>query len=427
VYTNQPPPPPHHAPPAPDPVPASEPDSDTVPGALRIAAIASLGAGAIHATCVGSHGDERTVIISFALIAALQIGWGALALVRSGRLVSLSGLAVNGAALGGWVLSRTSGMSFIDGFETAESPGFPDTLAAALAAIAILGAVAALARRYEWVARPRPVLVALAGVAVLSVSVPGMVKTGDHDHAATDGHGAGDHDTAATGGHDAEGMDHGDPQHDMEGMDHEHGEVAQPVPFDGTLPVDLGGVPGVTPEEQAEAEDLVTRTIQELPQFADPATLPARGWYPIGDAVTGFEHYMNWPLIDDDEILDPSAPESIVYQVGPGGERTLVAAMFITPRDVTVEDPPDFGGPLVQWHAHDNLCYGGVPNQLRIMAVVPYPQPCPGTTFRDHLSPMIHVWIVPNECGPFASLEGDGGGVLAQGETRMCDHAHGSA
>ena len=422
MYTNEPPPPPRYAPPAPDPVPASDPGSGGIPGPLRIAALASLGAGAIHATCVGTHGDERSVIFSFAVIAALQIGWGALALVRAGRWVSLSGIAINGAALVGWVLSRTAGISFINGFETAESPGFPDTLAAVLAVVAVLGAVAALANRHEWVARPRPVLVAVAGVAVLSISVPGMVKTGDHDHGAT----SGDH-----GDHDMDGMDHdqdGGGDHDMEGMDHAHDAAAvAPVPYDGTLPVDLGGVPGVTPEQQAEAEDLVTRTIEDLPQFADPATLPARGWYPIGDAITGFEHYINWPLIDDDDILDPNAPESIVFQVGPNGERTLVAAMFITPRDVTVEDPPDFGGALVQWHAHNNLCYGGVPHQLRIMAVVDYPQPCPGNTFRDHLSPMIHVWIVPNECGPFASLEGAGGGVLAEGQTRMCDHAHGSS
>jgi hypothetical protein len=422
VYTDEPPPPPRYAPPAPDPGRASGPGSGGIPGPLRIAALASLGAGAIHATCVGTHGDERSVIFSFAVIAALQIGWGALALVRAGRWVSLSGIAVNGAALVGWVLSRTSGISFVNGFETAESPGFPDTLAAVLAVVAVLGAVAALANRHEWVARPRPVLVAVAGVAVLSISVPGMVKTGDHDHGAT----SGDH-----GDHDMDGMDHdqdGGGDHDMEGMDHARDAAAvAPVPYDGTLPVDLGGVPGVTPEQQAEAEDLVTRTIEDLPQFADPATLPARGWYPIGDAITGFEHYINWPLIDDDNILDPNAPESIVFQVGPNGERTLVAAMFITPRDVTVEDPPDFGGALVQWHAHNNLCYGGVPNQLRIMAVVDYPQPCPGNTFRDHLSPMIHVWIVPNECGPFASLEGDGGGVLAEGQSRMCDHAHGSS
>ena len=62
MYTNEPPPPPRHAP-GPDPEPTPDPDSDsaprrTIPGPLRIAALASLGAGAIHATCVGTHGDD---------------------------------------------------------------------------------------------------------------------------------------------------------------------------------------------------------------------------------------------------------------------------------------------------------------------------------------------------------------------------------
>ena len=39
---------------------------------------------------------------------------------------------------------------------------------------------------------------------------------------------------------------------------------------------------------------------------------------------------------------------------------------------------------------------------------------------------MIHVWIVPHECGPFAALEGVGAGSILEGEQRWCDHAHGS-
>jgi hypothetical protein len=39
---------------------------------------------------------------------------------------------------------------------------------------------------------------------------------------------------------------------------------------------------------------------------------------------------------------------------------------------------------------------------------------------------MIHVWIVPHECGPFASLEGIAAGQVAAGEEHLCDHAHGS-
>ena len=39
---------------------------------------------------------------------------------------------------------------------------------------------------------------------------------------------------------------------------------------------------------------------------------------------------------------------------------------------------------------------------------------------------MIHVWIEPNVCGPFAALEGVAGGTIASGEERLCDHVHGA-
>jgi hypothetical protein len=37
---------------------------------------------------------------------------------------------------------------------------------------------------------------------------------------------------------------------------------------------------------------------------------------------------------------------------------------------------------------------------------------------------MIHVWIVPNVCGPFAALEGVGAGQIKPGQQRLCDHLH---
>ena len=39
---------------------------------------------------------------------------------------------------------------------------------------------------------------------------------------------------------------------------------------------------------------------------------------------------------------------------------------------------------------------------------------------------MIHVWITPHACGPFAALEGVGAGAIARGRGTLCDHAHGS-
>jgi hypothetical protein len=39
---------------------------------------------------------------------------------------------------------------------------------------------------------------------------------------------------------------------------------------------------------------------------------------------------------------------------------------------------------------------------------------------------MIHVWITPHKCGPFAALEGVGAGQIEAGEERLCDHRHGA-
>ncbi len=386
----------------------------SVPGALRAAAVASLGAGAIHATAAGAHADPRAAAIAFAVTAALQIGWGAFAMVRSGSLASLSGAAINGAALVGWVLAKTSGIGFVDGLDTKESAQFADSLAAGLAAVAVVGALLALAQRVSWVARPRPMLVGLAAVATLGLAVPGMVSTGSHSHAGG-GHGH--------GGDEMAGHDHGDGPGDGHG---DHAEHAEPKPYDATLPVDLGGTPGVTAEQQAEAEQLVTDTLETLPQFADWTTLEAQGWYSIGDGITGFEHFINWPLLDDGREFDPDYPESLVFEVDETGDKTLVAAMYMLNRGVTLDDAPDMGGALIQWHEHDDICYTGEENKWRVGALAPPPAECPEGTFRTGQSPMVHVWITPHECGPFAALEGNGGGVIPEGEERLCDHDHGA-
>jgi hypothetical protein len=39
---------------------------------------------------------------------------------------------------------------------------------------------------------------------------------------------------------------------------------------------------------------------------------------------------------------------------------------------------------------------------------------------------MVHVWIVPHECGPVAALDGLGAGQIRPDEQRLCDHAHGA-
>ena len=184
----------------------------------------------------------------------------------------------------------------------------------------------------------------------------------------------------------------------------------------------------MTAEQQARAETLVASTLADLPQFADVTTVGALGFRSIGDAATGFEHYINPAFIGDDSFLDPNRPESLVYQVD-GEARTLVSAMFIA-KDMAIDDPQlvDYGGPLMQWHVHDNLCWKLDENGKPVVAgVTDADGACaPGTLNAGGRSPMVHVWIAAHECGPFAALEGHGAGQTAGDGTRtdQCAHDH---
>jgi hypothetical protein len=113
-----------------------------------------------------------------------------------------------------------------------------------------------------------------------------------------------------------------------------------------------------------------------------------------------------------------------VYRVQ-NGRRTLEAAMYMAKPGTTLEDVPDIGGKLTQWHIHDNLCFTATPPQ-RVVGLTAPDGTCRAPFVKGPSIPMIHVWIVAKPCGPFAALEGVGGGQIKAGEERLCDHVHGS-
>ncbi|MCU1674035.1 MAG: rane protein of unknown function [Frankiales bacterium] len=164
-------------------------------------------------------------------------------------------------------------------------------------------------------------------------------------------------------------------------------------------------------------------TLARLPQWADPAVAEKAGFRSIGDAFTGTEHLIDQAFLDDDTTLDPDRPESLVYDTT-GGRRKLVAAMYMLKPGTALTAVPDIGGPLVQWHTHEDLCFtsGG-----KVRGVTDQFGACPRGLFKPLPSPMVHVWITQHGCGPFAALEGLAGGRIAAGQARLCDHAHGSA
>ena len=374
-------------------------------GWLGIAAVASLGAGAIHAAAIGVHAEHREAAVTFAVLALLQVGWGALALVRSDRRVAAAGIAISAAAVAGWVLAKSSGIAVVDGLDAPEPVQTADALAAGLAASALLvGVLALLARR----ARPdaaregRGPLAATAA-AVAALSLYGMVTGGTHVHATDEG-GHGHDESAATTAHD------------------DTAQAVAPVPYDPTKPIDLGGIEGVTPEQQAAAENLVAVTLLRLPKWSDASYAEANGFRSIGDGFTGTEHLVNQAFMDDDVILDPDRPESLVYDTSQGGRR-LVAAMYMVERGLPLDQVPNIGGKLMQWHTHENLCYNA---EGKVRGLTNAAGECPAGLVKPVPTPMIHVWIESHRCGPFAALEGVAGGRIPDGETKLCDHAHGA-
>ncbi|HAP74863.1 MAG TPA: hypothetical protein DCR14_02130, partial [Acidimicrobiaceae bacterium] len=211
--------------------------------------------------------------------------------------------------------------------------------------------------------------------------------------------------------------------------DHGHGhgeEAVETKPYDPTKPIDLGGIPGVTPEQQAAAENLVAITVVRLPKWADYRVAEAAGFRSIGDAATGAEHFIQWDWINDDVWLDPDYPESLVYEPQPDGSKKLVSAMYMLPDTMSLDEVPDIGGALMQWHIHDDLCFTADPEAPQVAGITRPDGSCPAPLVKFAPAPMIHVWITPHRCGPFAALEGIGAGQIPEGEERLCDHAHGA-
>jgi hypothetical protein len=403
----------------------------SAPLLVLVAGCASLGAGAVHAVAAGAHSEHSETVAAFTAIAVLQLVWGAAILARPWRWLAVAGAAVNALALGGWLTAKISGIPGIEGLDESEPIDWSDGLAAFLAAVAVVAILRALLGVRTDTARPAPAAGAfVAVVAVGALALPSMIATASHTHAGA-GHEHGDGDVAA--GHDDAG-DHDDAAdhaaHEdgaVASDDHaDHEDAAVPAkPYDPELPIDLSGMEGVTPRQQARAENLIAITLARLPQFSDPAAAEAAGFHSIGDSFTGYEHFINWSYIDDGHVLNPDYPESLVYSTA-SGQRELVSAMFMLPRGSTLDDVPNVGGKLTQWHVHDDLCFTDDPVAPQVRGVTSVGGPCSPPLVKLDPVPMIHVWIVPHQCGPFAALEGVGAGQIEEGEERLCDHAHGS-
>ena len=429
---------------------------------MQWAAYASIGAGLIHGVAVGLHADHASLARVFMALAFVQVCWGIVAISRLQWIVVLAGFAINGTAIVGWILTRTSGISFISGLEISEKPQMADTLGAVLAATAIGASL------WAWRQRDVPVretshlnavyltgavtLVALWSVtghahahiqnialtdSGLSVNADGVIISPSttstispidmSTSTSTIPASSSTADSIATKKKQAVAAPTTVANTTTTTINHPHAlTTAQalaaasgwPRPYDPANPIDFSDIGGVTAEQAARATALIQAAQRDLPKYALTTTAITNGYVSIGDGLTGFEHFVNIKLLDDGRVLDTTAPESLVYSVK-GGVRTLVSAMFIANPRTPLTDTTlvNYAGGLMQWHVHDNLCW----LNGKVVGVTNAAGACLIGTLQTGGAPMVHVWITPHVCGPFAALEGNGAGVANASDAERVD------
>ena len=188
------------------PVPASGPRADPDPNparALSAIALASIAAGAINIAAAATVGRASAQNLAFfAVVAAAQIGWGAVALARAPRWWLALGAVGNLLVAATWVVSRTAGLP-AGVYAGVKLPvGFPDALATVLEAVIVVGAAALMARGRgptRSAARSPRVTIAAAVVAG-ALALAGVLAQAGAIGSTSAGNGAGVNGPATPGG-----------------------------------------------------------------------------------------------------------------------------------------------------------------------------------------------------------------------------------
>lgn len=358
-------------------MPARSTTAATLAGAL------TLGAGLAHAGAAADHAGQGMAVVLFVLAATAQVVFGAEVLRRPGPRALLGAAAVDIAAAVAWAVSRTAGLPPALGLGGPEAVGAADVATTLAEVVAVAAAVLAL-RRAPVVGRRRlaPVLVLAVVPAVIGLAVPST-----HQHTA--GEVAAGHGHAGDGGHPPASALAADPV--FAGADTSHATKA---------------------ELQAAKRLIESTRAAVAARFPDQAALLAAGYRSIGDGlVTPYDHFIKPEYLRDGRELDPERVESIVLERTPTGWQ-VASAMYILEDGKTMADVPDVAGELTAWHDHQNLCWDR--SGLRLAGLYLNGRCVPGGTLRA-TPPMLHVWLADHPCGPFAGIEGHGGG---------CAHGH---
>lgn len=141
----------------------------------------------------------------------------------------------------------------------------------------------------------------------------------------------------------------------------------------------MGNLPKVakaTPQALAAAEDLLVRTVAATAPYNDRATAEAAG-YDLQASLAREQrkspelaqmmaqedagqmlknppmlHVTSSAAYHDGKVLDPSAPESLMYEYHGHGHWELIGVMFVANESYPAA-PPNPASPITRWHYHD--------------------------------------------------------------------------
>lgn len=344
----------------------------------------------IHFAVSGEHFQEYWAFGVFMLVAAwLQLAWAVGVVMRPSRALLTLGAVLNAGVIAVYLVTRTVGDVIGPTPNQTEPVGFGDLLCTVCEALVVIGSVLLLARPLarpvsrRWAAGALTSVAALAAVS-LSVSLvdggPEMVMTMAADTPA--------------GGPSTASIDLP--------TDSPAGPVVMPDPTMQMEPgMKMASGPcttAPTAAQQAATVNLVNTTWNDDTKYQSLAAAQAAGFRPVTPTGRPVVHYISpanyRATASGGPVIDPTAPQSLVYANTPHGA-VLVAAMYIqAPHHDTTPDP---GGCLTEWHVHTNLCFApgaGVVGQTN--------PTCPAGSTNRVSPPMLHIWFVPIPGGPTA-------------------------
>jgi hypothetical protein len=161
-----------------------------------------------------------------------------------------------------------------------------------------------------------------------------------------------------------------------------------------------------TAAELAAANKLLVDTRAAVARYASLQAALAAGYVPMEPPQFEIVHYVNRAYMVEADVLDPQHVQSLIYYNGPHGT-ALIGAMYIMPRRGMAG--PEIGGPLTVWHQHSDICFDDTTG-IAVAFVHSgtfdgndKSGSCPRGSTNKTTPQMLHVWLIDNPGGPFAT------------------------